>query len=193
VFVAACELRYGGRDDSDPELCMLASVSRPSYLSAALFLAVAMAAVVGTALGFEHIGGFIPCKLCLEQRIPYYAGVPVALATAAAAGLRLPSFALRLGFFIVAALMTYGLGLAIYHSGVEWGWWAGPADCGAAATSGIVENAGDLLGAIDATTPPSCDEAAGRFLGLSFAGWNVIASASLAGIAWHTVFRQVRN
>ena len=36
-----------------------------------------MAATVGTALGFEHIGGYIPCKLCLEQRTPYYVGVPL--------------------------------------------------------------------------------------------------------------------
>ena len=34
----------------------------------ATFLALAMAAVVGAALAFEHIGGYIPCKLCLEQR-----------------------------------------------------------------------------------------------------------------------------
>src|SRR5690606_7737520 len=33
----------------------------------AIFLTVAMAAVVGGALGFEHIGHYIPCKLCLEQ------------------------------------------------------------------------------------------------------------------------------
>ena len=49
-----------------------------------------MAATVGTALGFQHIGGYIPCKLCLEQRMPYYVGVPLmALAVAvvdAAAG-----------------------------------------------------------------------------------------------------------
>lgn len=36
----------------------------------ALFLALAMAAVVGGALAFQHIGGYIPCKLCYEQRLP---------------------------------------------------------------------------------------------------------------------------
>ena len=41
------------------------------------FLAVAMAATVGSALAFQYIGGYIPCKLCYEQRIPYYIGVPV--------------------------------------------------------------------------------------------------------------------
>ena len=56
----------------------------------AIFLALAMAATVGTALGFEHIGGYIPCKLCLGQRIPYYTGVPVMLLAALAAYLRWP-------------------------------------------------------------------------------------------------------
>ena len=45
----------------------------------AFFLAVAMAATVGGALGFQHIGGYIPCKLCYEQRIPYYVGAPLML------------------------------------------------------------------------------------------------------------------
>jgi disulfide bond formation protein DsbB len=159
------------------------------YRSVALVLALAMAAVVGTALGFEHIAGFIPCKLCLEQREPYYAGVPVALFALVAAGLRWPTLIIRGALAIVALLMTYGLGLAVYHSGVEWGWWAGPTDCAAAATSGIVSDASDLLGAIDSTTPPSCDEAAGRFLGLSFAGWNFLASLALAGLAWRTALK----
>ena len=48
-------------------------------------LAPAVVSVVGlatiaTAWGFELIGGFIPCKLCLQERIPYYVGLPVAAA-----------------------------------------------------------------------------------------------------------------
>lgn len=155
---------------------------------AAIFLAVAMAVVVGSALGFEHIGGFIPCKLCLEERIPYYAGVPVALLAAIAAGLRLPAWIARGLLLVVGLLMTWGLVMAVYHSGVEWHWWAGPADCSTSATSGLTQNAGDLLGALDSTTPPACDQAAGRFLGLSFAGWNVVASLVLGAIAYRAAF-----
>jgi disulfide bond formation protein DsbB len=29
--------------------------------------------------GFEHIGGYIPCALCLTQRIPYYVAAPLML------------------------------------------------------------------------------------------------------------------
>ena len=163
---------------------MHSSASNRFQLLAALVLAVVMAGVVGTALGFEHIGGFIPCKLCLAQREPYYAGVPVALLAALGAGLGWRSCLTRGLLAVVALLMTYGVILSVYHSGVEWHWWPGPADCGAAATSGITTDAGGLLGALDAVTPPSCDEAAGRFLGLSFAGWNVLASLALAAVAW---------
>ena len=39
---------------------LLDPVGRPQIWGAA-FMAIAMAVVVGTALGFEHIGGFVPC------------------------------------------------------------------------------------------------------------------------------------
>lgn len=167
---------------------MRLTASSHFQLLAALFLAVAMAGVVGTALGFEHIGGFIPCKLCLEERIPYYAGVPAALLAAAGAGFGWRRCFTRGMLVIVGLLMSYGVILAVYHSGVEWHWWAGPTDCGAAATSGITTDAGGLLDSLNAVTPPACDEAAGRFLGLSFAGWNVIASLALAAVAWRAAF-----
>lgn len=174
----------------EPETEMEQTAFQRSQLVAALFLAVAMAGTVGTALGFEHIGGFIPCALCLEQRTPYYIGVPVALLAALAAGLNAPRIVTRALLLAVALLMTWGLGLGIYHSGVEWHWWAGPAGCSTTATSGLTENAGDLLGALETVKPPSCDEAAGRFLGLSFAGWNVIASLFLAAVAYRAALRR---
>lgn len=147
---------------------------------AAAFLAAGMAVTVGTALGFEHIGGYIPCKLCLEQRVPYYIGIPVALAAVASGVLRLPGVLTRGLLLTGGLLMIWAAGLGVYHSGVEWGWWQGPADCGVVASG---SGSGSLLDQLDATVPPACDEAAGRFLGLSFAGWNVVASVILAGIA----------
>lgn len=144
----------------------------------AILIAAAMAAVVGTALAFEHIGGYLPCKLCLEQRTPYYAGVPVMLLGAAASGYGWPGVVRKGLLSIGGLLMAYGLSLAVYHAGVEWAWWAGPTDCVAAAMS-ITTDAKDLLGDINAIKPPSCDKAALRILGLSFAGWNVPTSLVL--------------
>ncbi|WP_419914680.1 disulfide bond formation protein B [Hoeflea sp.] len=152
----------------------------------ALLLALAMAAVVGTALGFEHIGGYIPCALCLEQRTPYYLGVPVMIVAAIAAALKAPSLVTRALFVAGGGLMIYGAGLGVYHSGVEWGWWEGPADCAGAA--GLTTDAGSLLSDLNAKKPPACNEAALRVLGLSFAGWNVIASVVLAAACLRFAF-----
>jgi disulfide bond formation protein DsbB len=148
----------------------------------AIFLAIAMAVVVGSALGFEHIGHYIPCKLCLGQRTPYYVGVPLMALAAVSASLRWPPILTRLLLLVGGLIMVYSLYLAIRHSGVEWGWWAGPTDCGVGAAP--VDTGGKgLLDALDTYTPPACDRAALRVLGLSFAGWNALASAFLAVVA----------
>ena len=55
---------------------------------------------------------------------------------------------------------------------------SGPADTGGKG----------VLDAIDAFVPPSCDTAALRVLGLSFAGWNAVASVILAVIALRGAF-----
>lgn len=165
------------------QLSSLASpTGRPQLLGAGL-LALAMAVVVGAALAFEHIGGYIPCALCLEQRTPYYLGVPLMIAAAVSAALKGPAILTRGLLAVGGLLMLYGAGLGVYHSGVEWGFWEGPTSC-ATSAPGVTTNALDLLGDINAKKPPSCDAAALRVLGLSFAGWNVVASVVLAVIAF---------
>ena len=150
----------------------------PLQTNYALFLCVAMIGVVGTALAFEHIGGYLPCKLCLEQRMPYYIGAPLMALAAFSSFKNWKPFMTRGLLTIGGLLMFYGMSLAIFHAGVEWGFWAGPTDCSAAATS-ITTDAKNLLDDINAIHPPSCDKAALRFLGISFAGWNVPASLVL--------------
>lgn len=148
----------------------------------ALFLSVIMAATVGTALGFEHIGGFMPCDLCLIERIPYYIGAPLMLVTAFLSAYRLPGIVVRGLFIIAALLMIYDCGLSIYHAGAEYGFWLGPTTCASGKVQ-IVENADDLLNSLLNTIPPACDRAAGYFLGISFAGWNVVATFFLSIVA----------
>ncbi|EHS52710.1 hypothetical protein PDO_4628 [Rhizobium sp. PDO1-076] len=149
-------------------------------------LTLGMALVVGSALGFEHIGGYVPCALCLMQRNPYYIGLGVGVAALAASTLRLPPVVTRGLFLIITVLMLVGMGLGIYHSGVEWKFWDGPASCSIGATGGATPT--NVLEALNSTKAPSCTEATLRVLGLSFAGWNVLTSATLAAIAiWATV------
>ena len=167
-------------------------IGRPATGQQTLGLALVlsgMAAVILTVLGFQHIGGYVPCKLCLGQREPYYAALPVAAIglIAALAGWR--AVLIRGALAITGLLMIYAMVLGIHHAGVEWAWWEGPGDCGAI-NDGVMTNAGDLLSSLSAVKPPSCNEAAGRFLGLSFAGWNVVAAFCLAGIAFYGSFRR---
>jgi disulfide bond formation protein DsbB len=154
---------------------------RPLLMLALLMLAIAAATILG-ALGFEHVGGYQPCALCLMQRTPYYAGIPLAALAAGAAWLVAPRWMLAALFAAFGLLMLYNAGLATYHSGVEWGFWEGPASCAEAPGGG---SAADMLRQLGTVTPPSCTEAMWRFLGLSFAGWNVLVSALLAALGLH--------
>lgn len=158
-----------------------------AQLYVALLLLAGMAVTVGTALGFQHIGGYIPCKLCLGQRTPYYLGVPLMVLALASAALKLPGVLTRCLLLAGGLLMAFGAYLGAFHSGVEWGWWEGPTDCGvvdAPETGG----SGGILDSINTVIPPSCNEAAGRFLGLSFAGWNFVASVGLTLVAFYGAF-----
>ncbi len=162
---------------------------RAPMLTAA-FLTVAMAATVGSALAFQYIGGYIPCKLCYEQRIPYYVGAPLMLLAVLAAVFKLPAWITRALLIVGGLLMVYGLYLGVFHSGVEWGWWPGPTDC--TNVAGPVDTGGNgVLDALDKFVPPSCDKAALRILGLSLAGWNAIASVILAAVAFRGAFKRV--
>lgn len=153
-------------------------------VATAFFVSVIMALTVLGALAFQHIGGYIPCKLCLEQRIPYYIGAPLMLiaAYAGAAGAR-PSL-VRILLLLGAVVLAVSLFLGAKHAGVEYGWWAGPTDCGAVAPPSGGGGAG-VLDDLNAFVPPSCDKAAWRdpVLRLSFAGWNTVISAVLLLVA----------
>lgn len=166
-----------------------AAVSPPMVASpmttgaAGLALLVALAAILG-AWGFELIGRYVPCQLCLQERIPYYVGVPVALL---AFGSALAGWNVRITrglLLLTAGIFVWSAGLGIYHAGAEWGFWLGPSDCGSGAAP-TARDAGNLLSQLQAIRIVSCTEASWRFpaapWGLSFAGWN--AAVSLAVVA----------
>lgn len=158
------------------------NTARSTRTIAALLLAVLMALVVGSALLFEYVGGYMPCKLCLEQRMPYYIGIPLMLFTALGSRFFLTGKVVKALFALACVLMLYNAYLGVFHAGVEWSWWIGPSDCGAVTLQQSNTGAG-VLDALDTVIPPSCDKAALRILGLSMAGWNAIASVILALIA----------
>jgi disulfide bond formation protein DsbB len=169
---------------TQPTHTLTARTTIDTPVAAALLMSMAMALTVGLALGFEHIGGYLPCKLCLEQRMPYYIGAPLMLLTAYAGAAGAPASLIRIALLVGAAIAAFSLYLGVKHTGVEYGWWAGPTDCGA-----VVAPAGGggqgVLDQLNTIIPPSCDKAAWRdpVLRLSFAGWNAIISAALLLVA----------
>jgi disulfide bond formation protein DsbB len=143
----------------------------------ALAVVLAAAATIGGALVFEHVFGYVPCKLCLVQRNPYYIAMPLGLLAAF-----LPPHWTRVGLWLLASIFLVSAGLGAYHAGVEWGFFIGPSDCGGGSGAGA-GNVGDFLNQLQSTRVVSCNEAAWRILGLSLAGWNVLISLALAAFA----------
>jgi disulfide bond formation protein DsbB len=148
-----------------------------------LLIAGGLASIL-TAWGFQLIGGYVPCKLCLEQRIPYYVGLPLALLALLVMLRGTPAqgrLVVTVLLLAVAAVFAWGAGIGAYQAGAEWGFWAGPADCGGG--GGMPDSAANMLNALRSTRVVSCTEASWRMFGLSFAGWNAVISAGVAVLA----------
>ncbi len=157
----------------------------PAYRAggAALFLA---AAVILTALAFEHFGGYVACPLCLQERWAYYAGIPALFLALVLLSAGRTSAAAAV-FALVALAFLANAGLGTYHAGAEWKFWPGPDTCGG--SQPISTGAGGLLKDLASTRVIRCDEAPWHFLGLSFAGWNVVASLLLAAAAANSAIK----
>jgi len=154
------------------------TTAEPAYRWGALLMVVATAAII-TALGFDYVGGYTPCPLCLQERYAYYAGIPLSFAALVAASMGRWRVA-GLLFFVVALGFLTNAGLGTYHAGVEWKWWPGPDTCSGAL---MPLAKGGLLESLSQTRVVRCDEAPWSFAGLSFAGWNAVVSATLAVVA----------
>ncbi len=156
--------------------------------STVLFLGLGLAAIL-TALAFEHIGGYKPCPLCLQERYAYYLAIPLGLGTIGALKAGKNYIAATL---IAAAGIAYLInsGLGFYHSGIEWHWWPGPSTCSGEAN--LASDAGSLIESLGTIKVIRCDEAPWRMFGLSFAGWSMVVSFFLGILSAH-IFRLVRR
>jgi disulfide bond formation protein DsbB len=159
---------------------------------AGLLLSVA-SFTIAAAWFTELVLGYPPCKLCLLQRWPYYFAIPLAALAWIITGPLKLRVAARPAFAMIACIFMISVALGVHHSGVEWGWWQGPADCGGAINTGPA-NAQDLLAQMNRTRVISCTDAPFRVLGLSMAGWNAAVSFILASIAirgWRTSYARM--
>jgi disulfide bond formation protein DsbB len=166
---------------------MIATPPRPDFMNAYRLGGLALVIATGvilTALGFEYLGGYAPCPLCLMERYAYYAGIPMLFAAMALAAER-PRLA-ALIFFAVALGFLANAGLGVYHAGVEWHFWPGPETCSTA--QALPATPSDLLRGLDEARVVRCDEATWRLFGLSFAGWNALISLMLFALSLQAVF-----
>lgn len=143
----------------------------PGYFAAGMaifaFALVAAAALLEDALGVRA------CELCHRQRYIWLAVGVVSLA--AVVGHR-HFRRVRWGALpTVAVLCGFGAYTAFYQLGLEQGWWLG-----SCAADFAADNVADLKRMLAEAPIVSCAEASWHFLGLSFAGWNVIISSAAA-------------
>ena len=78
----------------------------------------------------QYIGGLQPCSLCYLQRYPYFAVIPMSGIAYLFAREVPRNSVTSLLMSLCALAMFAGAGIAAYHVGVEYGWWAGPDHAG---------------------------------------------------------------
>jgi disulfide bond formation protein DsbB len=94
---------------------------RPSEHTVAALSVLAAGVALGIALAAQHLGGMVPCALCLLERWPYRIAIVLSLAACF-----LPAVLARVSLALVALVMLAGAGLGALHVGVEQGWWPSP-------------------------------------------------------------------
>lgn len=168
---------------------MMSAALRGERLAPALLFLIGLATILG-AWGFE-LAGYIPCELCLKERVPYYLGLAIGLAALLAAAAGAKPTVPRLLLIVAGLVFAYGIYLGVYHAGAEWRFWPGPTECsGGGALSTTTD---DLLNALKRAHVVSCTDPAFRFpaapWGLSLAGANALISILLTAIAFWGAFR----
>lgn len=136
-----------------------------------LIAGAASGAALLVALASQYLGGLAPCHLCLWQRLPHGAIVVVGLA--ALLWFRGPRER-RWLTWLCALLFAAGAGIAIYHAGVEQGWFPGPSSCTGDASLNAAKTIEDLRRQLLAAPVVRCDEIPWSVFGLSIAAWNAL-------------------
>mgnify|MGYP006286033229 FL=1 len=136
---------------------------------------------IASAWFIQLVLGVLPCPLCLEQRLSYYAGIPLAglLLVLLRDGRR--HLLIRPLLALLCLCFLFGAALGVYHAGVEAGLWAGPTGCSGQLAP--MAGAMDLLSQLDKVKVIRCDEVSFRLLGQSLAVWNVLVAGSVAVLA----------
>jgi len=143
----------------------------PRHLSLAIIF-ISVSALITVYIS-QYVFGLKPCHLCLYQRVPYGLNIVFGLA-AFMASYRYPRLVTLL--LILSGLMFFiGASIALFHTGVEQGWWDFISAC---MGNKIPEHASfeEFKAMITSTEIIRCDKPAWTLFGISMAGYNFIAS-----------------
>lgn len=161
-------------------------MTAPHAFARAVVILLIICGALGSAFVLERFG-YAPCDLCLEERVPYYGGLALALLAVLLAA-KGPASLLPMTFTAIALTFAVSALLGAYHSGIEWGFWAGPIDCSGPIHSGISMK--DFLDQLTHVKVVRCDAPAIRIFGVSLAMVNAMLSLALAGFAFWSVRHQ---
>ena len=145
--------------------------------AAAIFAGTTSLVLLCGALAFQYAGGLAPCEMCIWQRWPHGASILLGLI----GGLLVWSdtvparWAKIFALGAIAGLAVSGA-IGLFHAGVEWKFWPGPAQC---TGFGYVPGQEEFK----PLQIVRCDEAQWRLFGISLAGFNAVFSFAAAGIA----------
>lgn len=155
-----------------------------------ILIAFSAAAVLAAANVFEHGFGYEPCTLCLYQRLPWW--IALGLGCVAAMLIKTRATLALLVSLTALVAVAVGAGIAGYHAGVEYQFWAGPSGCtGAQALSGGL---GAAMNAVSqGPSGPACDEAPWSLFGISMAGYNFLLSLGLVAFGGIAVWNAMRK
>jgi len=135
------------------------------YWSVTIFILSIIA--ISTALIAEFIFNFLPCKMCVQQRYPYYFIIIIFIF------FYFFDNKINLWFNILTELaIVYGLFYSIWHVGIEQQFIQGPTNC-----SGGVNKASTVEGLKEEIlnqTIVNCNEISWTMLGLSAATVNTV-------------------
>ena len=142
--------------------------------NAAGLVSIAAALLLISVYMLQHLGGLSPCSLCVAQRWPH--GVALGLGLIALIPItKLSMQRILLGLCAISFCVTSIIGT--YHSGIEFGWFVGPASCSDTINSTSLEA---LRSKLSAQSIVRCDRVLWSFLGISLAAYNAIISAGLS-------------
>ena len=149
--------------------------------------ALAFAALCAAWLA-QYGFGLAPCELCYFQRYGYWTVIAIGVLTIIFGRRPKP----RKAWLTLMGLALLGVaGIAIFHVGVEHGWWQGTSACVGASTAGMTTE--ELTKAIMDAPVTRCDEPAFVFLGISMAGYDAIYAILLAWFAFWGATRRAHR